>query len=428
MTDSESADDTKSWSVPFALDSEDTRDPVTTSRRRRLSDVGDGSNGDGDGGDAEGPSAWDRLAVRGRRLAQPAPRRPKASPSGSGGPKAAPGPPDETVPPASSGDGLAAPRIRSSPEGASPDAPRESPPPADSAEPWGVTPLPVSADKPGRRRPNRSAAPASVGKRTDPAAPPGPETDAPSTTEGSTVAPLAAGPPSEAVPTQAVSSKAGSSDAASSQAGAAADGPSEDAPTSAVPSVPDAPGATTPRANSPRRPLRPPPADPAGFEEMRVGADDGRTPDWMARRIVESEAPGAAYELGRPRRWGRRKVTVLRTRTNRRLVRRIDTWTVFKVSLMFYLLMVIIVLVAGVATWSVAQHLGFIGDIQKSVRSLADDKTFVFRGADALRWGAVGGVALGLLGTLFNTVAAMLYNLLSDVIGGLQVIVVTEPD
>jgi hypothetical protein len=152
------------------------------------------------------------------------------------------------------------------------------------------------------------------------------------------------------------------------------------------------------------------------------------TPDWMARRIAESRVPGAAYELGKNRRWRRRKVTVLRSRANRRLVRRIDTWTVFKVSFVFYLLMLVIVLVAGTVSWNVAEHLGFVNDIQKSVRSLADDKKFVFRGRAALRYSAAGGAVLGLLGTLFNTVAAMLYNLLSDVIGGLQVIVVTEPD
>ena len=165
-----------------------------------------------------------------------------------------------------------------------------------------------------------------------------------------------------------------------------------------------------------------------GLEELHPDPKEGRAPDWMARRIVESEAPGAAYELGKQRRWRRRKVTVLRSRTNRRLVRRIDTWTVFKVSFIFYVLLLAIVLVAGVATWSVAQHLGFIGDIQKSVRSLADDKTFVFHGDVALRYAAAGGGVLALLGTLFNTVAAMLYNLISDVVGGLQVIVVTQPD
>ncbi len=151
-------------------------------------------------------------------------------------------------------------------------------------------------------------------------------------------------------------------------------------------------------------------------------------PDAMVRRVAESVVRDAPFEIGKDHRWRRRKVTVMRTRVNRRMVRRIDTWTVFKVSLLFYILMLAVVLVAGLVTWSVAQHLGFVNDIQKSVRSLADDKKFILHGGAALKYSAAGGAVLGLIGTLLNTVAAMLYNLLSDVVGGVQVIVVTEPD
>jgi hypothetical protein len=191
-----------------------------------------------------------------------------------------------------------------------------------------------------------------------------------------------------------------------------------------------APSAPAPRMapTSPRRGPVPPVVDPAVPETPSLDRRDRRTPDWMAQRVAESVVHDAPFEIGKERRWRRRKVTVMRTRVNRRMVRRIDTWTVFKVSFVFYLLMVIVVLVAGTVTWSVAQHLGFVGDIQKSVRSLADDKKFILHGSVAFRYSAAGGAVLGLIGTLLNTVAAMLYNLLSDVIGGIQVIVVTEPD
>jgi hypothetical protein len=381
MTDSESADDTKSWPTPFALDSREAPEPATSSRRRRLSEVG---NGDG-GGEPGESSTWDRLAVRGRRLGQPA-RRLRGGASDSEGPNAVAGQPG----------GVA----ESSPDGVSSAVPG-SPSPVDPTTAVGV----------------RSEAAPDGAAPTDAAAVPG---GVASDGRGE-AAPSATGPSGDVIPGPVASDRVWSEPVPSEPV------PSEPVPSEPVPTVaapPGAPGAPPP-GWTPRR-QRPP--DLSGLEEMRTGGDEGRTPDWVARRIVESEAPGAAYELGKQRRWGRRKVTVLRSRTNRRLVRRIDTWTVFKVSLLFYLLMVIIVLVAGVATWSVAQHLGFIGDIQKSVRSLADDRTFVFRGAAALKWAALGGAALGLLGTLFNTVAAMLYNLLSDVVGGLQVIVVTEPD
>ena len=110
------------------------------------------------------------------------------------------------------------------------------------------------------------------------------------------------------------------------------------------------------------------------------------------------------------------------------MLRRIDTWTVFKMSFFFYLLLLVIVMVAGVVTWFVAQRIGFVGDIQKSVRSLADDRSFILHGGPVFEYSLLGGAVLAVAGTLLNTIGAMLYNLLSDLVGGVQTIVVTEPD
>lgn len=112
----------------------------------------------------------------------------------------------------------------------------------------------------------------------------------------------------------------------------------------------------------------------------------------------------------------------------RRLVRRLDAWTVFKVSLVFYLLMFGIVLVGGVVAWHVAVPLHFIRDIQKAVRTLADDRKFVLHPLPVLKWSAVAGGALVLLGTVLNTIAAVLYNLISDLIGGVQTVEVVQAD
>ena len=181
--------------------------------------------------------------------------------------------------------------------------------------------------------------------------------------------------------------------------------------------------ATGERSTRPARPrVRRSPPDDAS--EWPAASPD----DLRARQVAREYAPDAEISLGRDRRWGRRRVTVVRTRVDRRLVRRIDTWTVFKMSFFFYLLLLVIVLVAGIVTWFVAQRIGFIGDIQKSVRSLADDRTFILHGGPVFEYAALAGVVLAVAGTLLNTIGAMLYNLLSDLVGGVQTIVVTEPD
>lgn len=119
---------------------------------------------------------------------------------------------------------------------------------------------------------------------------------------------------------------------------------------------------------------------------------------------------------------------MVRGKRSRRLVRRVDTWTVFKVSLVFYLFSLVIVLVAGVVLWHLAQPFGIITSIEKSVRLLFDLKTFKLRPAPVLKYAAAGGAILAIIGTLLNVVAAALYNLISDIVGGIQVIVVTEPE
>jgi hypothetical protein len=140
------------------------------------------------------------------------------------------------------------------------------------------------------------------------------------------------------------------------------------------------------------------------------------------RELWEEEDDGAARSLRR------RKVRIVRSTSSRRLVRRIDTWTVFKVSFVFYVLALIILVVAGIILWNVAEAFGTITSIQKSAKSLFDLSHFVIKPIPLLEYTAGGGAILCILGTVVNTVVALLYNLISDVVGGVQVVVVAEPD
>ncbi|HEY1739299.1 MAG TPA: DUF3566 domain-containing protein, partial [Acidimicrobiia bacterium] len=55
-------------------------------------------------------------------------------------------------------------------------------------------------------------------------------------------------------------------------------------------------------------------------------------------------------------------------------VRRIDVWSVLKVSLCFYLCALIVALVAGVMLWLVADAFGVIHNVEKFFGDLFDDK------------------------------------------------------
>ncbi len=110
------------------------------------------------------------------------------------------------------------------------------------------------------------------------------------------------------------------------------------------------------------------------------------------------------------------------------MVRRIDVWTVLKLSFLFYLCVLLVVLIAGIVLWNIASAFNVIASVQKFVRSLFDLQTFVLRPMVVLEAGAAGGAVLALLGTGANVLAAVLYNLISDVVGGVQLIVLEEAE
>jgi Transmembrane domain of unknown function (DUF3566) len=123
-----------------------------------------------------------------------------------------------------------------------------------------------------------------------------------------------------------------------------------------------------------------------------------------------------------------RKARVVRDVHNRRLVRRLDVVSVFKVSLVFYICVFAVMLIAGTALWNVAAALGIISTIERNIRTLFALTSFQLRPITALLWGSVIGGCVCFLGVMFNVFAALVYNLVSDVVGGVQLIVLSDED
>ncbi len=110
-----------------------------------------------------------------------------------------------------------------------------------------------------------------------------------------------------------------------------------------------------------------------------------------------------------------------RVAARRQVVRRVSVWSVFKVSLIFYILVLAVFLITGVAIWNVASDFGVINSLDKLVRSLFALSSFKIHPLSALAWGSAAGAALCFLGVLINVISALLYNLISDVVGGIRV-------
>lgn len=117
---------------------------------------------------------------------------------------------------------------------------------------------------------------------------------------------------------------------------------------------------------------------------------------------------------------------VARGRRTRRVVRKVDVWTVFKMSLLFYLCIFLVLLIAGIVLWNIADAFNVIHSIEKFIRSLFDLSKFTFHPGVVLESAALGGLILVLMGTGANVLIAVLYNLISDVVGGVQFIVLEE--
>lgn len=110
----------------------------------------------------------------------------------------------------------------------------------------------------------------------------------------------------------------------------------------------------------------------------------------------------------------------------RRVLRRVDTWSLFRFAIMLYACAMLVFLVAAVGLWIVATTAGAIPSIEHFITSLFALKKFHFR-AGQLFLGLVGmGIVWVLAATLFTTIAGVLYNLISDVVGGIELTVLEE--
>jgi hypothetical protein len=99
-----------------------------------------------------------------------------------------------------------------------------------------------------------------------------------------------------------------------------------------------------------------------------------------------------------------------------------------KLSFLFYLCVLLVVLIAGIVLWNIATAVGAVTSIEKFIKSLFDLNSFTLHPGVILEASAAGGIILVILATGINVLAALLYNLISDVVGGVQVIVLEEQD
>ncbi|MGI9602170.1 MAG: DUF3566 domain-containing protein [Acidimicrobiales bacterium] len=145
-------------------------------------------------------------------------------------------------------------------------------------------------------------------------------------------------------------------------------------------------------------------ADPTTAVTSVADPDDVPRPTWRDRRVA-----------------GR-----LRARKVRRLIRHIEPWSVLKIALLFNFCLWIIFMIAGVLMWNFAEQSDTLDNIEKFIKELFALEEFEFDGDKIFEASAIGGLVLVVALTGFAVLMAVLFNLISDLTGGLRATVIEE--
>lgn len=108
----------------------------------------------------------------------------------------------------------------------------------------------------------------------------------------------------------------------------------------------------------------------------------------------------------------------------RRIIRRIDPWTVLKVSLVFNAIAALIFVLGTWVMWSLALRRGIPERVVDIFESLT--LTITIEGELYFRIVVLLAIVGAILATAFMTLGAVLYNLIADLVGGVEVAVLEE--
>ncbi len=119
-------------------------------------------------------------------------------------------------------------------------------------------------------------------------------------------------------------------------------------------------------------------------------------------------------------RWERRRVH----RTTR-IVRHIDPLSVFRVMIVFHVVLYLTLLLTGVLLWNVANATGTVDNVERFMESFGWE-SFEFKGGEIFHQAWILGLfaVVGLTG--LAVLMATIFNLITDLVGGVRVTILEE--
>ncbi len=119
----------------------------------------------------------------------------------------------------------------------------------------------------------------------------------------------------------------------------------------------------------------------------------------------------------------RRRARVKRTR---RTLRHIDPWSVLKVSVLLYACLYGATVLAGYLLWAAAVQSGIISNIESFIAEVGSYEVWEINGDEVFRRATVIGAVLFVAGVALNVVLTIIFNLISDLVGGVRVTLLEE--
>jgi hypothetical protein len=186
-------------------------------------------------------------------------------------------------------------------------------------------------------------------------------------------------------------------------------------------------------AGDDRQPLEPSGATAARPPARRVDAPaQGRTERTaqIPRSGDRSAAPPRPGPRPGPARVRPEQVAARAPSTGRRYrqtIRRVDLWSVLKVSVCFYMASMAVMLVALVTLWVIGDAAGVVGSVEKFLGDLLQTKDFTFLSRQILQGTVLVGAVVAVLMIVMTVIAAAFYNLFAEILGGIE-ITITEDE
>ena len=142
----------------------------------------------------------------------------------------------------------------------------------------------------------------------------------------------------------------------------------------------------------------------------------GRTTTAAQPRAARTAARPAAAATAGGRRWGRKS-----SRQARVVIRKVRPWSVLKVSFFLYLCIWAVIVGAVVILYGMLGAIGALDSTTELIREVFAEPGFEIQGDWLFTRGVMIALGMVVLWTLINVFVALLYNLISDVVGGIEV-------